>query len=151
MDKVDKYPRNQELEPLSFLIGNWKVEMKHTAIPEPLTWEDSFEWFEDAFIIWHWQGKNEVPKATFIIGRNENKSDNIYSMLYYDARGVSRMLEMSLVKNIWKFWREGSDFYQRFKGEINDARNIITGIGEMSHDKGSTWKYDFSISYTKIV
>ena len=49
--------KNAALTPLSFLIGKWDVEMAHTALPKPLNWEDSFEWVEDSFIIWHWQGK----------------------------------------------------------------------------------------------
>jgi hypothetical protein len=142
--------KNPALEPLNFLIGKWNVTMKHVAIPEPLSWQDSFDWLEDGFIIWHWGGKNEVPQATFIIGRNENKSNNIYSLLYYDTRSISRYLEMSFENGIWKFWREGEDFFQRFEGKINEDKNMITGNGDMSHDRGKTWNHDFSITYTKV-
>jgi hypothetical protein len=142
--------QNQALIPLSFLIGKWNVTMTHTALPNPLTWQDSFDWLENGFIIWHWEGKDEVPKATFIIGRNENKSGNIYSMLYYDARGVSRYQEMSFENNVWKFWRNGSDFFQRFVGNISEDGNTITGKGEMSHDGGKTWEHDFDITYTRV-
>lgn len=138
------------LSPLSILIGKWNVTMTHVAIPTPLSWQDSFDWVEDTFIIWHWEGKNEVPKATFIIGRNENKSDNIYTTLYYDSRGISRILEMSFENGIWKFWRNGSDFSQRFEGKVSEDGNTITGKGEMSHDGGDTWEHDFSITYTRV-
>lgn len=142
--------KNTALTSLSFLIGTWSVEMIHTALPKPLSWEDSFEWVEESFIMWHWQGKNEVPKATSIIGRNENKSDAIYSMLYHDSRGVSRMLEMSFENGIWKFWRLNADFSQRFEGTVSKDRNVIKGKGEVSNDGGKNWKHDYSITYTKI-
>ncbi|CAN5237266.1 hypothetical protein BH09PAT2_BH09PAT2_05970 [soil metagenome] len=142
--------KNTALTPLSFLIGKWNVEMVHTALPNPLKWVDSFEWLEDSFIIWHWEGKNEVPKSTSIIGRNENKLGNIYSMLYYDSRGVSRILEMSFENGIWKFGRLDSDFSQRFDGTVNDDRNIITGNGDASRDGGKTWEHDFAITYRRI-
>jgi len=142
--------KNTALTPHSFLIGKWNVEMVHTALPKPLNWEDSFEWVEESFIIWHWQGKNEVPKATSIIGRNENKSGIIYTMLYYDNRGVSRILEMSFEDGLWKYSRLDSDFSQRFEGMVNEDRNVIKGKGEVSKDGGETWNDDFSIIYTRI-
>lgn len=142
--------KNEALKPLSVLIGEWKVTMNHVAIPEPLSWQDTFDWLEDGFIIWHWQGKNEVPAGTFIIGRNEHTTGNLYSMLYYDARGISRMLEMSFTDGIWQFERQGQDFYQRFTGKIAESGNSITGHGEMSHDRGKTWNHDYDITYTKV-
>jgi hypothetical protein len=142
--------KNAALMPLSFLIGKWHIEMKHIALPKPLNWEDSFEWVEDSFIIWHWQGKNEVPKATSIIGRNENNSGNMYTMLYHDQRGVSRLLEMSFENGIWKYWRLDTDFSQRFEGNVSKDGNVIRGKGEASKDNRKTWEHDYSIIYTKI-
>jgi hypothetical protein len=142
--------KNAALTPLNFLIGKWSVEMVHVAISHPLYWEDSFEWVENSFIIWHWQGKNEVPKATSIIGRNENKSGNIYSMLYYDVRGVSRVFEMSFANGMWKYYRLDPDFSQRFEGIVSKDGNDIKGKGEMSKNGGKTWQHDFSLTYTRI-
>jgi hypothetical protein len=142
--------KNAELTPLNFLIGKWNVEMVHSALPQPLNWEDSFEWVEDSFIIWHWQGKDEVPKATSIIGRNENRSGNIYTMLYHDIRGISRIMEMSFENGIWKYLRFDSDFSQRFEGIVSKDGNVIDGKGDASKDGGKTWKHDYSITYTRI-
>jgi hypothetical protein len=142
-------PKNLALEPLSVLIGKWNVEMTHVQLPKPLVWQDSLEWLENAFILWHWQGKNEVPQGTFIIGRNENKSGNMYNIFYYDSRGISRFFEMSFENRVWKFSRKGADFYQRTEYTISEDGNSIVGHGEMSHDEGKEWKHDFSITYTK--
>jgi hypothetical protein len=142
--------KNAALASLSFLIGKWNVEMVHSALPQLLNWEDSFEWVEDSFIMWHWQGKNEVPKSTSIIGRNENKSGNMYTMLYYDVRGVSRIMEMSFESGIWRHLRLDSDFSQRFEGIVSKDGDVINGKGEVSKNSGKTWVHDFSITYTRI-
>jgi hypothetical protein len=142
--------KNDSLIPLSFLIGKWNVEMKHSSIPNSLNWEDTFEWVEDSFIIWHWQGKNEVPKSISIIGRNEEKSGDIYTMLYYDQRGISRRLEMSFDNGTWKYWRMDPDFSQRFEASVSNEGTIIKGEGETSKDNGKTWEHDFFITYTKL-
>ena len=151
MSNATLLPKNPALAPLSILIGKWNVTMKHVAIPTPLTWQDSFEWLENSFILWHWQGKDEVPQAKIIIGVNENKSDDKYTILYYDSRSISRYQHMIFENGIWKFWREGADFYQRFEGKFSSNNNIITGKGDMSHDKGVTWEHDYDITYERIV
>ncbi len=142
-------PQNKQLEPLSFLIGNWNVTMKHIAIPEPLSWQDTFSWLDNGFIVWHWQGKNEVPQATLIIGRNEETGQDKFNIFYYDARGISRCMHMSFENRTWKFWRNGADFYQRMEYVISDDKMTLAGHGEISEDRGLTWNHDFSIEYTK--
>ncbi len=151
MNKTNPLPKNPALAPLSVLLGTWTVEMVHSKLPDPLTWQDSFDLLENAFIIWHWQGKNEVPQGTFIIGRNENKSDNLYTALYYDARGVSRLIHMSFENGIWRFWRNDLDFSQRFEGKVSEDGNVIIGNGDASYDGGKEWEHDYSITYTRII
>lgn len=143
-------PQNHELEPLTFLIGTWAVEMKHSALPEPLSWEDTFSWLDNGFIVWHWEGKKEVPQATLIIARNEQSTKNKFHILYYDARGISRFHNMRFENKTWTFWREGADFFQRTSYQVNEDGTEMIGSGEMSHDSGKTWVHDFSITYSKI-
>ncbi|CAN5175533.1 hypothetical protein BH09PAT1_BH09PAT1_7360 [soil metagenome] len=71
-------------------------------------------------------------------------------MSYYDARGVSRIFDMTFNNGIWKSWREDSDFYQRFEYMISKDGNSIEGKGEISHDSGKTWDHDFNITYTRL-
>lgn len=150
MPENKKFMQNKSLAALNVLIGKWKVTMNHSALPNALEWEDSFEWFDNSFIIWHWQGKNEVPQATSIISRNENSTEGEYSMFYYDERGVSRIFDVTFEKNTLKYWREDSDFFQRIELTVSEDGNTITGHGENSHDKGKSWKHDFDITYTRI-
>lgn len=124
--------------------------MTHSALPVPLDWQDTFSWLDNGFIIWRWQGKNEVPQATLVIGRNEQTINNKYTILYYDARGISRFQEMSFENQVITFWRNGADFFQRMVYVVNESATAMTGHGEMSHDKGKTWEHDFNIEYTKL-
>ena len=145
--------KNPALVPLGVLIGNWNVKVSNASfLPDPndtVTWQASFEWMEDSFIIWHSQGKDDFPKSVSVIGRNENKASDKYNMLYYDSRGVSRVYKMSFSTRIWKLWRDDSDFFQRFEGKINEDDNVIVGNWENSPD-GKKWNHDFTITYTKI-
>ncbi len=70
-------------------------------------------------------------------------------MLYSDARGVSRVLQMSLSNGVWKMWRNAPGFLQRFTGSFSNNGNTITGYWEKSGD-GSNWERDFDLTYTKI-
>lgn len=143
--------KNVGLKPLLFLIGRWGVDMKHVSLQDPLSWTDTFELIKGSFIMWHWQGKAEVPKATSIIGCNENRAGSMYTMLYYDIRGVSRVMQMSFRNRTWKYLRLAPDFSQRFVGKVSNDETTIKGKGEVSKDNGKTWVYDFSTIYRKIV
>jgi hypothetical protein len=145
-----KFPQNPELAPLNFLIGTWNVRMTHSSLPNPLDWQDTFTWLDNGFIVWHWQGKNEVPQATLIIGRNEQTSNNKFSILYYDSRGISRFEEMSFENGVWKFWRNGADFFQRMEYIVSESGRSMVGHGEISYDQGRTWQHDFAIEYSKV-
>ena len=70
-------------------------------------------------------------------------------MLYFDERGVSRKYEMSLLGNVWKWWREAPGFSQRFTGTITDDGYTIIGEGEMSKDD-KPWEKDLSLTYTRV-
>lgn len=142
--------KNPLLQPLSVLVGTWDVTMKHVAISEPLSWHSKIEWLENGFILWHWEGKNEVPEAKLIIASNSNTTPGNFTLLYYDARDISRISRMTFENKLWKFIREDEDFYQRFEGTVSEDGNRIDGHGENSNDKGKTWQHDYDIIYTRI-
>ena len=85
---------NPALSQLQLLIGEWNVEVSNASfLPGPKvtqTGQASFEWLDGAFIVFR---GHSPPNSTSVIGRNE--SLDTYSMLYYDARGVSRIYQMS--------------------------------------------------------
>ncbi|TMK78683.1 MAG: hypothetical protein E6G45_05835 [Actinobacteria bacterium] len=70
-------------------------------------------------------------------------------MLYADARGVSRVYEMSLSDGVWEIWRDAPGFCQRFTGTFSDDGRAIAGYWDRSRD-GSSWERDFDLTYTKV-
>ena len=106
----------------------------------------SFKWVENgAFLVMH-QGGEENPQATWLIGRDE--STELFRVLYFDARGVSRIYEMSFKSGVWKMWRNETGFYQRFHGVLATNRRTITAEWEKSDD-GNNWEHDFYIRYRR--
>ena len=70
-------------------------------------------------------------------------------MLYTDDRDVQRIYAMSLEDGIWKLWRDGEPFPQRFTGEFSKNGRTIAGRWEKAED-GKTWTTDFDLTYTKL-
>jgi len=89
----------------------------------------------------------ETPDAMWLISRDDSTSN--YTVLYYDARKVSRVYEMSFSKGTWKIWRNSPGFSQRFEGKISGDGNVITAYWEKSSD-GTTWEHDFDVTYTRL-
>jgi len=102
------------------------------------------EWAQDgAFLLQHvrgeeldfeppptWVANNPLP-LVMVFGLDEYSGT--FSMLYADARGVSRVYRSTLVAGEWKIWGQaGPEFYQRFTGVISPDGTAITGAWEGS-------------------
>lgn len=151
---IKKQPstRNQKLEPFSVLIGEWDTVGSHPYFPETtLHGHTSFKWIEDgAFLIMHsqiYETETGIPTGVAIFGTDDTTGECF--MLYFDERGVSRKYEVSLRDHILKWWRNTSEFSQRFRGTIVDNGKTMIGKGEMSKD-GSTWEKDLELTYTRV-
>lgn len=139
---------NPALRPLSVLIGEWATEASVGGQPlgrgrTVIAWLEGGAFLIQRAII----EQAEFPTATVIIGRDDSR--DIYCMLHFDSRGVSRIYQMSLSDGIWQIWREAPGFSQRFRGTISADGKTISGHWEKSHD-GSTWEHDFDLTYTKV-
>src|SRR5262249_15013681 len=88
-----------------------------------------------------------LPAALWLISRDE--SAPTYTVLYYDARRVSRVYEMSFSEGVWKMWREAPGFWQRFESTLSTNCQTLTGRWEKSSD-GATWEHDFDVPYTRV-
>lgn len=141
---------NPALTDLEALVGEWSVEMAFPADP-PTTVRGraSFAWLEGgAFLLMRaggieWSGPSG---AVAVIGRDD--AAETYAMFYFDARGVSRIYEMSFGDGVWKQWRSAPGFSQRFTGTFSDDGTTITARWEKSSD-GTRWDHDFDLTYRR--
>jgi len=140
---------NPALKRLEALVGDWDVEISDASfLPDPQTkvhGPATMKWIENGAFLVMYQGEIEAPQARWLMGRDE--STDMYKVLYFDSRGVSRIYEMSLKNGVWKMWRHAPGFSQRFKGVI--SKNRITASWEKSTDE-SHWEHDFNLKYTRL-
>jgi hypothetical protein len=137
-------------ERLQALVGEWTMEAGPPGGPPwPGAGRVTFEWLAGApLLIQRWQvDMPEAPGGVAVIGCDG--MSGTYYQLYTDERDVQRIYEMSLTDGVWKLWRDGEPFAQRFTGEFSDDGKTITGRWEIADD-GKTWKTDFDMTYMKI-
>jgi hypothetical protein len=136
------------LKQFEVLVGEWDTVGTHPQIKSPITGHSKFEWMVNGgLLVWHFNWDPDLPPdAVSVIGHDD--AQDVCTMLYSDERGVSRIYQMSLEGNLWKMWRDTSDFSQRMTGEISSDHNTIIVRGELSRD-GSNWEGDLNVTYTR--
>jgi hypothetical protein len=130
-----------EAPPLEPLIGNWVL-----GDPSAPVGKASFEWLDGGFfVIQRWEVDiTEAPNGIAILGDDPVTGELVQH--YYDSRGVARVYGMSLEHGVWKLWRDGDDFSQRFTATIDG--DTIAGAWEIALD-GKTWEHDFDLVFTR--
>lgn len=144
-------PALSELAPL---VGTWRLVLwGGSFLPDPTERVDAglvrFEWIEDGALLAMRQGGDDgaPPAARMIIGRDQDSAH--YTVLYSDARGVSRVYTMSFTSRQWRMWRDNASFAQRFEASLRDDGSRITGHWAKAPD-GGPWEHDFNVEYTRI-
>lgn len=146
---TDIATKEQALQRLDRLVGSWSAEAEHRVLPgETIHGAASFEWLEGGgFLIQRSTADHpDFPNGITIIGWDEDAGE--YVMHYFDSRGVTRRLAMSLEGNEWKFWRDDPDFSQRFAGEFSEDGKTITGQFDIAMD-GVNLERDMVMTYRK--
>jgi hypothetical protein len=101
---------NPALPSLKSLVGDWEMTLSNaSSLPDPSATVRSrvgFAWAHGgAFLVLSMGDKpHGTPAATWLISRDEAVAT--YTVLYYDARRVSRVYAMSYQDRVWKLWRE---------------------------------------------
>jgi hypothetical protein len=153
MAKTSSIETNPALKRLEILVGDWDMELSNAAfLPNPsdtVKGHISIEWLENgAFLIMRMGDKPpNRSDAVWLISRDDSNPN--YKILYFDARSVSRIYEMSFVDNVWKIWREAPGFFQRYTGRLSKDGNTVEASWEKSPD-GSSWEHDFDITYKRV-
>jgi hypothetical protein len=134
---------------LEALVGEWTLEaIPPGGPPWPGGGSVTFEWLEGLPLLIERTHVDlpEAPDGVAVIGCDGMSGS--YSQLYTDERDVQRLYEMSLEDRVWKLWREGEPFSQRFTGTFSEDGRTIAGRWETAED-GQGWKTDFDLIYTK--
>ena len=143
---------NPGLAALEFLIGTWEMTISRASfLPDPdqtVTGLVNVQPIENATLLALRQlvDPGGPPAATWVIGRDGAKPD--YTVLYADARGVSRVYTMSLTGERWRIWRDDPEFSQRFEATIDPDRRHISGSWQKRASKGD-WEHDFTVDYAR--
>jgi hypothetical protein len=138
-------PPNPALEQLQVLVGEWTVEVPQFPGQRGRA---IFEWLEGgAYLRFHAEAPDPAPDATLIIGRDD--SGDVYTVLHYDSRGVSRVYQMTFANRAWRIWRDAPGFFQRFAGTLSQDGRSIRAAWQKSPD-GTSWEHDFDLIYTRV-
>ena len=140
---------NPLLQGFSILIGTWNTVGTHPLVPgKTFHGRTSFRWIAGgAFLFMESRiDEPEIPSGIAIFGTDDTTGE--CSMLYFDERGVSRRYETRLQGDEWQWWRNATDFSQRFVGTIAADRRTIAGRGEFSRN-GAPWEPDLALTYTR--
>lgn len=136
-------------ERLEALVGEWTFQAGPPGGPPwPAQGRVTFEWLDGAPLLIERSHVDvpDAPDSVAVIGC-DGMSDACYQ-LYTDERDVQRVYEMSISGGVWKLWRDGQPFSQRFTGTFSADRTVIAGRWETEEDGG--WKTDFELTYTKV-
>lgn len=133
---------NPALKPLEFLIGEWRTTGTHPMVPgRKLSGRTSFAWQAGgAFLIM----RNEVDEPGFPDGVAIIGSDGAagsFAMIYFDERGVSRVMDVTVAENRVAWRHDSPEFAQRLTISRDGDRLVSKGL--MSR-KGGPWSDDLS-------
>jgi hypothetical protein len=143
---------NSALADLDFLVGDWDITLSGASfLPGPdqvLAGRVEVRLIEAGGLLAMRQMSDPAgpPLASWVIGRDASRPS--YTVLYTDARGVSRVYEMTLAGGLWRIWRDNPEFSQRFEATISTDRDDITGHWEKRTSNG-VWEHDFYVTYTR--
>lgn len=137
---------NPQLKDLEFLLGKWEMGLSNAAfLPQPsdtLKGRVTFEWMENGAFLLMRMGTD----ATWLMSRDEDQPS--YTVLYFDARAVSRVYAMTFSRKVWTMWRESEHFSQRFTGRVSADERTITGEWT-KRSNPQEWEHDFDVTYRR--
>ena len=142
------FPRNEALAGLAPFIGTWDSVGTHPEIEGEIHGETTFAWHESgAFVIMRSTTVEDVgvPSGVAIIGSDDKQGT--YAMIYYDSRGVSRTMKVSIAENVLVWWRNSPEMSQRYTFTVSG--DMIISKGEASTDSGATWRRDLDQTFTR--
>ncbi|MEA3052939.1 MAG: hypothetical protein QOG72_1842 [Sphingomonadales bacterium] len=138
---------NPALKPLEFLVGEWRTSGIHPmAAGEALRGRTSFSWHEGgAFLVMRSEVDHpKFPDGVAIIGSDD--ASGKFAMIYFDERGVSRILDVTVGDRSVTWRHDDPDFAQSLT--LAAAGDGLVSKGRMSK-KGGEWEDDLSEVFTR--
>jgi hypothetical protein len=139
---------NPALEPLEFLIGEWRTAGTHPEVTgDMLTGRTTFAWHEGgAFLIRRSEVDHPLfPDGIAIVGSD---GDGRFAMSYFDERGVSRLLEVAVGPGTVTWRHDDPEFAQTLTIAAEGSDRLVSR-GRMSV-KGGEWLDDLSQVFTRL-
>jgi hypothetical protein len=133
---------NAALQPLAFLIGEWRTRGTHPMVPgETLAGRTSFAWHKSgAFVIMRSEvDAPDFPDGVAIIGSDNDGAR--FSMLYFDERGVSRVMDVTVAQDAVTWRHDDPEFAQCLTITKEGERLVSKG---MMSQNGGPWTDDLS-------
>ncbi len=147
MDQPTAEVTLQKLQPL---VGQWRLEAVGSDGKRwPGEGRATFEWHDSgSHLVERWTvDMPEAPNGVAIIGCDA--ANGTYYQLYSDERGVCRVYNMTIGDGVWRLWREGEPFAQRFTGRFENDGNRIVGTWEIA-EGGRNLTTDFHLTYVRV-
>ena len=156
MPQHTQHPMLEHLDPL---VGEWETEATHQLLPDTLVrGRSTFEWLEGGhFLIWRVRNDHpDFPDSISVLGceaadgsGDSADSGGGCSLRFFDSRGVFRQCALAAEAGVWRFWRDGPGFSQRFTGTFSADGNTIAGLAELCEDC-ATWQEDLWVTYKRV-
>ena len=145
-------PGADALEPL---IGSWTVEAEFpTPGPLVIRGRSTFDWLlARRYVLQQMEMDHpDAPDSHSILAPDPGRPGG-WLQHYFDARGVTRLYEMSFDGRTWSLTRREPDFSpldfaQRFTADLADGGDTLTGAWYTASG-GDDWQLDFRVTYRR--
>ncbi|MBX4186812.1 MAG: hypothetical protein KW802_00950 [Candidatus Doudnabacteria bacterium] len=142
---------NKTLDKYKKLLGTWELTGSHRLMPGiKLSGICIIYWLQEGGLVTMKtiMNQKEIPELFAVFGHDDKNDPEKDTMLYFDERGVSRIFEVYLNDQEWRYWRNAPHFSQRFTGTFQDGGNTIVGLSELCEDD-ITWKRDLELIFVR--
>ena len=139
---------NPALQPLQFLIGEWRTIGTHPMVPgKKLAGRTSFAWHEGgAFVIMRQQvDEPGFPDGVAIFGSDDEAGT--FSMIYFDERGTSRLMNVAVDNGVVTWKHDDPKLAQSLTIHAEGSDRLVSK-GSMSKNGGS-WEKDLSQAFAR--
>jgi hypothetical protein len=154
VEEIMKNVVGKPLDELEPLVGEWRVEGRHVALPNTVIHGRSvFEWWGDRTFLVHRSTLEhpDFPDSIAVIGAT--RPDGGLAQHYFDSRGVHRLFDMTFAGGVWTLTRSATgpdDFDQRMHATFSVDGNTIISESDRAEPGAHELKHDFSVTYTRL-